>query len=72
MGDTTMNGCCVDKKYGKGCTEQTCMSLPAGKTCGDCRHVVWCEGFLGSRFARTNTSCDWFPRRFVERQEVRG
>ena len=25
-------GCCVDKA----CTPDTCMDLPAGKTCGDC------------------------------------
>lgn len=63
-----MNGCCADKKYGKGCNERTCMSLPAGKTCGDCVRYESCAAFLGGgRFQASNTSCDWFPRAFVER-----
>ena len=62
-----MNGCCADKKYGKGCNEHTCMTLPAGKTCGDCVRCKSCAGFLGSRFKPTNTVCDWFPRAFVQR-----
>ncbi|MCK9567431.1 hypothetical protein M0R72_00610 [Candidatus Pacearchaeota archaeon] len=39
----SMLGCCVDKKYGKGCTEETCMQLPKGKTCGDCGHIARCK-----------------------------
>ena len=43
------------------------MDLPAGKTCGDCHHVEFCNKFLGDRMAPTNTSCDWYPVRFIER-----
>lgn len=57
-----MNGCCVDKKYGKGCNESTCMALPANKTCGDCDHIERCESIFGAR--KSNASCDFFPRRF--------
>ncbi len=60
----TMNGCCVDKKYGtpNACTEDTCMTLPAGKTCGDCRHARRCDLIFGGNQA--NTDCQFFPRRF--------
>lgn len=58
-----MHGCCVDKKYGKGCTEETCMQLPEGKTCGDCVHIHRCKAMFGH--VETDTSCDWFPRRFT-------
>jgi hypothetical protein len=58
-----MHGCCVDKKYGNGCTEETCMQLPAGKTCGDCVHIKRCKAIFGH--VESDTSCDWFPRRFV-------
>lgn len=66
-----MHGCCVDKKYGKGCTPATCMELPIGKTCGDCVQVERCEAFLGDRFKRSNTACDWFPRAFRERASTK-
>lgn len=58
-----MLGCCVDKKYGKGCSDSTCMELPEGVTCGDCRHVVRCTRIFGVK--AENRSCDFFPRRFV-------
>lgn len=54
----SMNGCCVDKKYGKGCNESTCMTLPAGKTCGDCAHVRRCTAIFG--MTETDTSCSFF------------
>lgn len=56
-------GCCVDRKYGKGCTDDTCMNLPAGTTCGDCAHLARCTG-MGFTRGATETACDFFPRRF--------
>ena len=38
------------------------MDLPAGKTCGDCTHIDWCERLFGC--PRTNKRCDWSPSRF--------
>jgi hypothetical protein len=58
-------GCCADRKYGKGCNESTCMNLPEGKTCGDCAHKRRCLAF-GFTSSEGNTSCDFFPRRFLE------
>lgn len=58
-----MNGCCVDKKYGTGCTPNTCMDLPDGKTCADCAHLSRCLSF-GFTSSPERTSCDFFPRRF--------
>ncbi len=60
---TVKHGCCVDKK----CTPNTCMELPAGKTCGDCYHVARCTAIFGH--TARDKYCDWFPRRF---KEVRG
>lgn len=59
-----MAGCCVDKKYGKGCTEATCMVLPAGKTCADCRHLRRCLAF-GFTASEHEPVCSFFPRRFL-------
>ena len=53
-----MLGCCVDKT----CTQKTCMQLPDGKTCEDCRFVRYCTGIGVTE--RNNGTCDWFPRRF--------
>ncbi len=53
-----MNGCCVDKA----CTADTCMDLPASKTCGDCVHSYRCCAMFGH--TPTDTYCDFFPRRF--------
>ena len=58
-----MNGCCVDRKYGKGCTEQTCMDLPKGTTCGSCVHFSRCSRLISAKAERT--TCDWFPRRYL-------
>jgi hypothetical protein len=51
-------GCCVDGR----CTADTCMHLPAGKTCGDCVHLRRCVAF-GFTDSETADSCDFFPRR---------
>lgn len=53
------HGCCVDRE----CTSDTCMQLPAGKTCGDCVHVKRCVAIFGHKPA--DTYCDFFPRRFL-------
>lgn len=53
-------GCCVDKS----CTPTTCMNLPEGKTCADCRNYNRCHGLLGNR-AKSQV-CDFFPSRFAE------
>jgi hypothetical protein len=53
------NGCCVDGV----CKESTCMTLPSGKTCGDCQHVAHCVAMY--RIKPDNTSCDFYPRRFL-------
>ena len=57
-----MLGCCADKKYGKGCTADTCMQLPEGKTCGDCVFSRRCIAMFGKK--REHTTCDFFPRQF--------
>ncbi len=59
-----MNGCCVDNESGspRGCTEDTCMQLPEGKTCGDCAHIGRCVAMFGMK--PSDTSCSFFPRRF--------
>lgn len=49
----------------KACTPSTCMMLPEGKTCGDCVHIKRCEAIFGH--TPTDRSCDFFPRRFLER-----
>jgi hypothetical protein len=59
----SIHGCCVDKKYGCGCVEATCMNLPAGQTCGTCRHEKRCVGMFGAK--RENDYCQFFPRRFL-------
>jgi hypothetical protein len=56
------HGCCADKK----CDSLTCMKLPQGDTCGDCRRFKRCEAFLG--LTGKETSCDWFPRGFLRSQ----
>ena len=60
-----MTGCCVDKS----CTPETCMRLPEGKACGDCFHFLRCQQFAWAE--SLNTTCDFFPRRFVETQPAR-
>jgi hypothetical protein len=40
------------------------MQLPIGQTCADCFHFKrTCEWLLGRN--GTETSCDWFPIKFV-------
>src|SRR6266568_2114133 len=60
-----MNGCCLDKKYGKGCTAETCMDLPVGATCSTCVHYARCCAMFGAKPA--NMACDFFPRRYAPR-----
>jgi len=63
------HGCCADKV----CTGETCMNLPIGETCADCKHFAHCERMYGAK--ASNDWCDFFPRRFhkandgVDRQE---
>ena len=49
----------------KACNDSTCMTLPQGKSCGDCVHVERCKKIFGVKPERT--TCDFFPRRFVAR-----
>lgn len=51
-------GCCADAA----CTGETCMTLPAGTTCGDCIHLYRCVTIFGR--TAEDTSCEWFPRRY--------
>jgi hypothetical protein len=44
------------------------MKLPDGKTCADCAHESRCVKIFGA--ASTDTSCGFFPRRFVDRRNV--
>ncbi|MEX0497688.1 hypothetical protein AB3X34_04525 [Raoultella terrigena] len=39
------------------------MKLPAGNTCGNCRHLRRCKAMFGH--TETDTYCDWSPSRFV-------
>jgi hypothetical protein len=41
------------------------MELPIGKTCGDCEQMARCRAIFGH--VGTDTSCDWFPRRFLQK-----
>ncbi len=59
---TLVPGCCVDRRYGDGCTAATCMRLADGKTCGDCTHQQHCAALYGKQ--PSDTTCDFFPRRF--------
>jgi hypothetical protein len=58
-------GCCVDRPYGTGCSDATCMNLPDGKTCADCIHVTTCVRNFGHHAHWVH--CQWYPRRFLER-----
>lgn len=46
------HGCCIDKE----CTQETCMELPSGKTCGDCVHIKKCSAMFGHK--PKDTYCD--------------
>jgi hypothetical protein len=70
-----MNGCCADRisaaragRFNNGCTEATCMSLPDGATCGDCKHVRHCVAMYAVTPERT--TCDFFPRRFIRKAQT--
>lgn len=53
--------CCDYKK----CTPETCMTLPDGKHCSDCYHIVRCTSIFGAK--KTDTDCQFFPRKFHDR-----
>jgi hypothetical protein len=57
------HGCCTDKA----CTRETCMQLPAGETCGECRNFPHCLRMYGTK--AEYTYCDFFPRRFCKPNE---
>lgn len=40
------------------------MELPAGKTCGDCRHFRRCNAMFGH--IAEDEVCDWSPSRYAE------
>ena len=45
------------------------MDLPTGKTCGDCFHFKrTCEWLISCNPG--NVTCDWYPSRFTQKQEV--
>ena len=44
--------------------EKERMTLPEGKTCGDCWHYARCEMLFGCN--KANEVCDWSPARFRE------
>lgn len=57
---------CKDCPNKKKCRHQ-CMDLPEGKTCGDCFHVARCVMMFGAK--PENTSCDFEPVRFRQKEE---
>lgn len=65
MSPATNHGCCVDLR----CDAETCMELPPGRTCGDCRHRRRCTTF-GFTPSEAETVCSFFPRRFVARVQA--
>lgn len=64
MKNETKHGCCEDKR----CTKDPCMQLPEGKTCGNCIHEYRCCLIFGH--VAEDTFCDWFPRKFKEKQNL--
>lgn len=40
------------------------LSLPPGKTCGDCVFFNWCVGMVAH--IATDEICDWAPMKFIE------
>lgn len=46
------------------CRAFASMDLPEGETCSSCRNFGFCRDFLGEKIA-SNTTCDWYPIRFV-------
>lgn len=44
-------------------TDADNMSLPDGKTCGDCAHFRRCNMIFGH--IATDEVCDWAPSRFI-------
>ena len=54
-----------DGKCPRQSTTFASMDLPVGKTCSDCYFFRHCTAFIGDVAA--NTTCDWYPVRFIER-----
>ena len=46
-------------------TDKEQMSLPVGKTCGDCVHCERCVALFGHQ--PRNEVCDWAPSRFYDK-----
>ena len=44
------------------------MSLPQGKTCGDCVHFERCKWLISAE--KTWTNCDFYPNKFIEKKAV--
>lgn len=61
---TIKMGCCRDES----CSSTTCMVLPAGTTCGSCKHYTRCAAMFGAKV--DGPTCDFFPRRYAARQEI--
>ena len=51
--------CCADQT----CDTHSCMTLPTGASCADCKHSVNCAAAFSKEPA--DTSCNFFPRRFA-------
>ena len=43
------------------------MLLDDGVTCAECRFCRWCCSMFGAK--ETNTSCDFYPNRFLKKEE---
>lgn len=56
-------GCCFDGS----CNGDTCMVLPEGCTCGECKHFKRCSWLM--KMKPTSDCCDFFPRRFESSKE---
>lgn len=56
----------VQKYYEEGTRDweaQYNMLHDDGVTCNDCKHAGWCKLMIG--ISGNETSCDWYPNRFV-------
>lgn len=43
------------------------MTLPTGKTCGDCKHWARCKALIQD-LTGEETTCDFAPSRFVPKE----
>jgi hypothetical protein len=44
------------------------MTLPVGRTCGECKHFKRCHALIG--LDESCAICDFYPRRFSEVEKV--